>query len=360
MSVISGYNFHCNDVNGKFGTNQTATGIPISPTTYTAAMPMGEGRTPYKKGDIVLIHNTKNNKSALYQITDVGGLPHADIDIADGVGLKALGVDSTIGKGGGVIAVSQKDNFNIQRIGNVPLAYGDTATAQAVQNVLADINQGKKPMSALKELGSFKPSDTVKAEAFGQTLESYAPNIVPDVMNGGKKDFKYGEHDPDAPYRPKDQYMNYIQRMMQEEPLFGFMMMIVGMLTGQFTQQEFMNSAQAAPAAQNAARAVSPAEIQAGQQQVDAAQGPEAKGQAATDAAKAIAGNHPDAIKNLEQASTGSANVGGTFLDNLLKGIFSGIPGLEAAPVVDPNWHPPKLTPPVPSQPGPVNAPPQR
>ena len=348
MAVISGYNFHCNDVAGKFGTNQTATGIPISPSTYTAAMPMGEGRTPYKKGDIVLIHNTKNNKSALYQITDVGGLPHADIDISEGVGLKALGVDVTSGglaKGKGVNAVSQKNGFDVQRIGNVPLAYGDTAAAQSVQNVLADINQGKKPMSALKELGSFKPSDTVKPEAFGQTLDSYAPNIVPDVMNGGKKDFKYGSYDPEKDeFRPKDQYMNYIQRMMQEEPLFGFMMMIVGMLTGQFTQQEFVNASQGSPAAQNAARAVSPAEIQAGQQQVDNAQSPEAKGQAATDAAKEIAGNHPDAIKNLEQASKSGANTGAEIWNTLVKGIFSGIPGLHAAPAA-PSWHPPMPVP---------------
>lgn len=266
MARLSGYNFYCNDVNGDFGTNQTASGVPISETHYTAAIPMNKDRTPYRLGDVVLIKNTQNNTSALYHITDVGGLPHADIDVVSGVGLKAIGVDATIGKGGGVVAVSQKDGFETQKVGKLPLRYGDKQSALDLQLVLADINQGKSDISALQNVKGFESG--VGESEMKQKLVSFAPNVKPDSLNAGKS-YSYDNYNPSQTRRPKDEYMAYIQDTMEEDPLLGFLMLIIAVLSDYFDKDDVLESNFTSPEFKSVARSIPDAEIQSGKARIE-------------------------------------------------------------------------------------------
>lgn len=107
------------------------------------AVPM-DGRHGYREGDIFAIKGT--NGVTQYAIAyDVGSMPNgAALDLYDGVLTRRLGM---VLSGS---SLSNSSGIQIQKIGHIPLSYGDERMTSIVQT-LNDINAGRKPLSSLME-----------------------------------------------------------------------------------------------------------------------------------------------------------------------------------------------------------------
>ncbi len=240
MARISGYNKFCNDDGkGNFNTHATASGIPISNQHYTLAVPMKN--TSYNVGDVILVKNRANGKSAIFLATDVGGLPNADVDIVEGEGLKALGVTVTAGgeaNGKGVAAISQKNDFDIQRIGEIDIK--DKESVRKFQELSHQVNQGQKPLSALKtEVPKF--STGLDQKQLGQNLDSYATKgMTPDSFpkRGDGPDEGYRDRRPGEKYRDEDEYIGYLKKLMETKPLLALFLMVMAIVSGQYSPEQ--------------------------------------------------------------------------------------------------------------------------
>lgn len=194
---VSLYSYADNDLNGNFGTAVTASGINIDPKQYTAAVQM-RGRDGLNIGDVLLVQ--KGDKEVIVLATDVGGLPHAVVDIVDGKAGEALNMD--LKRKGSATYVATVDGrhdpqlnqgYTVKRIGHVQNIRNqhdgngnarDGSKAQEVLQTIKDINEGRKDIEALKSvegIGATIPYDTkFRLEKAGPPVPSSFPKPEPD------------------------------------------------------------------------------------------------------------------------------------------------------------------------------------
>ena len=129
------YAFADNDVNGSFGTDATATGVPIDPNHYTCAVPIGPSSAyyhkndPYKIGDLLWLTSAKGR--VLVLATDCGGLPHGAVDLVQGVATRALG---------------NEDKVDVTKVASIREPNGgnpSAATVRAMRDQIRDFNEGR-------------------------------------------------------------------------------------------------------------------------------------------------------------------------------------------------------------------------
>lgn len=188
---ISIYSFRDNDVNGKFGTSKTATGIDINAKYYTCAVQMNK-RDGFVAGDVLEV--TKGGKTCLVLATDVGGMPKAKVDLAKGAATVALGIDL---KGNAVVQTDGKDNdpdggFTVRKVGHVPdlRKYHNgkgqpTGKALTALNTISDINEGRKPISSLLAAGVFENVQIAERAISNASLANSGVNLPSNASMGG-------------------------------------------------------------------------------------------------------------------------------------------------------------------------------
>lgn len=126
----------------------TSSGMHTNRNLYTAAVHL-DGRFGYQVGDVFRVTN-RHGKQIYVLANDKGGMPNASagLDLYDGKTTKALGMQLS-GEG-----LSDCYGVKVERIGNIGnIRYQNHNKAKETLQLLADINEGRKPASALKESG---------------------------------------------------------------------------------------------------------------------------------------------------------------------------------------------------------------
>ncbi len=258
---VSLYSFADNDVNGNFGTSVTASGINIRSDQYTAAVQM-RGRDGLNIGDVLLVQ--KGDREVIVLATDVGGLPHAVVDIVDGKAGEALNMDLKRKGSATSTYVTTVDGTNdpqlnkgytVTRIGHVQGIRSqhdgkgnarDGSTAQEVLKTIKDINEGRKDITALQEvdgIGATIPHNTkFRRESAAPAPTQTTPASMPPPSLPP-------EQKPKEPERnPLQQFLN----LFSSVPGLGGMMQMFTQLASAFNPPQPQNVA-SAPNAQPSA-----------------------------------------------------------------------------------------------------------
>ncbi len=184
--VSSSYSYCDNDVNGKFGTARTASGVDIDRNEYTAAVPTQAATPgvrgskhyhqddPYQIGDILLVE--RNKRQVLVVVTDVGTLPNAAVDLARGVATWALLPEGNDPKGG-----ATGRSTTVTKVASVRTGSGmpDAERLRAAMRVVKRINHGERPMSHLftATLGVGGPQMVTELASNIASIDFTAPGV---------------------------------------------------------------------------------------------------------------------------------------------------------------------------------------
>ena len=218
------------------GGRDTSTGVLLNEKYPTCALPLAEGRTNLDDGDVILIENTAPDGQkyrAMVWAIDRGTLPHGDIDLAKSPVLaKQLGIQFQESESGrSVTGISGAGDVQITRIASV--APGGLKNPDAISEAILKVNEriGNKSIDEIAQdlAAEIKNPESVKlADAEHQKVQYSAPK------NGGYHDRKRkaGQDGYDDSFRDEDEYIGYIKRVMQQNPLLGIFLLIMGIASG--------------------------------------------------------------------------------------------------------------------------------
>jgi hypothetical protein len=197
------------------GSTDTAAGVPLNERYATVAIPMGAGRTNLKVGDVITI--SQGDRRVVAWVTDVGGLPHGDIDLAKSpVFEQNLGTQFVLNKDGNYVkALTNGSGWEVTKIGSVnPRGMSNpNSVNEAILKLNNDPNLSSKDIAALQQQlkdEMANPENLKLAEEnaqFNGSTNSGLPNNAKNNPN-----YKYTE----------EEYAEYIQRLMESDPVLAF------------------------------------------------------------------------------------------------------------------------------------------
>lgn len=226
------------------GGTDTSSGVPLDEGYATFAIPGGKknaGRTNLKVGDIVLFTNNigGNSYQSLGWATDIGGLPHGDIDIAKGALQQNLGLNFKESQNY-VNGVTNHGDVSAEKIAHMSAKSfrNPNVVNEAISSVNKRIKSGelktgddieKALQVAINDPENYKKADNRSVETKGGSyaqLGSQGDTDAYESLRGGKRKVQ------------GDDYLGYLQDMMQEDPMMGFLLLIVAILTGAIDEEK--------------------------------------------------------------------------------------------------------------------------